>query len=91
MSQRQRILIMYLSTACLASETTAWAEYDGTGKHPYTGAMETEPPYWSVLEAMKDGWRVIQFPSDQAATSENAYRTGPFPFEFILEKLEDVA
>lgn len=91
MAQRQRILILYLANSCLSSETCAWAEYDGTGSHPYTGEHTEEPPYWSVLEAMRDGWRVVQFPQEQWATTDNAYRTGPLPYEFILEKLEAVA
>ena len=91
MAMRQRLLFLYLANSCLSSETCAWAEYDGTGKYPYTGAHTEEPPYWSVLEAMQDGWRVVQFPSEQWATKDNAFHTGPLPYEFILEKLEDAA
>jgi hypothetical protein len=99
MSARQRILILYLANSCLASETCAWAEYDGTGKHPYADTLgdadsdviDMKPPYGSVLEAMLDGWRVIKFPAEQALTSDNAGRTGPLPYEFILEKIESVA
>lgn len=91
MAQRQRILVLFLSNGCLASETCAWAEYDGTGRHPYHDEGEgAAPPYRSVLAAMRDGWRVIQFPGEQPLTADNAGRTGPLPYEFILEKLEDV-
>ncbi len=91
MALRQRILILYLTTSCLASETCAWSEYDGTGLYPYTGDSPDEPPYWNVLEAMRDGWRVVKFCSEQMASADNAYRTGPLPFEFILEKMEEVS
>jgi hypothetical protein len=99
MPDRQRILILYLANSCLASETCAWAEYDGTGRHPYVepisdddgDVVDMKAPYASVLEAMLDGWRVIKFPGEQALTSDNAGRTGPLPYEFILEKIETVA
>lgn len=95
MPVRQRLLILYLANSCLASETCAWAEYDGTGNHPYADTLgdsdEMKPPYPSVLMAMRDGWRVIHFPAEQPLTADNAGRTGPLPYEFILEKLEDVA
>jgi hypothetical protein len=95
MSARQRILILYLANSCLASETCAWAEYDGTGLHPYADTIgqdgsDPQPPYASALAAMKDGWRVIRFPAEQWLTTDTAGRTGPLPYEFILEKIEDV-
>ena len=91
MPQRQRLMFLYLSSSCLASETCAWANYDGTGKHAYDASEDQEPPYPSVLAAMQDGWRVVQFPSEQNLTADNAGRTGPLPYEFVLEKMEDVA
>lgn len=88
MADRQRLLILYLSTSCLAGETCAWAEYDGTGRYPYVDEEGAMPPYPSVLAAMRDGWRVIKFPVEQPLTADNAGRTGPLPYEFILERIE---
>jgi len=88
MADRQRLLMLYLSTSCLASETCAWAEYDGTGRHPFADEEDAKPPYPSVLAAMRDGWRVIKFPVEQPLTADNAGRTGPLPYEFILERIE---
>lgn len=84
---RQRLLVLYLQNACLTSDVVVWAEYDGTGRSDFEGDAR-EPPYASVLEAMRDGWRVIKFPEIQASTIDNGYVSGPLPNEFVLEKLE---
>ncbi len=53
---------------------------DGQLKEP-----EEEPwPYDCVLDATKDGWRVISFPNMALCLDEN--RTYGLGFEFILEK-----
>ena len=88
-SLRQRLLVLYLQNSCLTSEVVVWAEYDGTGREDFQGD-EREPPYRSVLAAMRDGWRVIKFPEVQASTVDNGYVSGPLPNEFVLEKLEEV-
>ena len=67
MSMRQKLLVLYLRSPDLASQVGSWTIYDGTGNtRPTTGDSET-PPYNSVLEAMQDGWRVIQFPQQWPA------------------------
>ena len=52
----------------------------------------TEPdeahwPYRTVLEAIRDGWRVIQFPNLALMTDES--RTYGLGCEFILERLRE--
>jgi hypothetical protein len=42
-------------------------------------------PYQNVLEAIRDGWRVIQFPNLALVPDEN--RPTGLGCEFILEKL----
>jgi hypothetical protein len=41
-------------------------------------------PYQSVLEAIRDGWRVIKFPELALTMDEN--RTTGLGFEFVLER-----
>ena len=43
-----------------------------------------EWPYQSVLEAIRDGWRVVKFPELALNTDES--RTYSLGFEFILER-----
>ena len=47
----------------------------------------SQPPYDSVLAAMKDGWRVIQVPSLQTAPAGQEHETAFLRFEYVLEKL----
>jgi hypothetical protein len=44
-------------------------------------------PYHTVLDAIRDGWRVIQFPNLALLTDES--RTYGLGCEFILERLKE--
>ena len=43
-----------------------------------------------IVEAMRDGWRVIQFPQQFPAYPDMEYNTSFLKFEYILEKLEEI-
>ncbi len=49
--------------------------------------LETRWPYRTVLEAIRDGWRVIQFPNLALMMDES--RTYGLGCEFILERLRE--
>lgn len=85
---RQKILILYSHTPDLNSSIGGWAVYDGTGKEHHTTGDSAEPPYNSVLDAMKDGWRVIQLPLQFPAYPGMELSTSYLRWEYILEKLE---
>ena len=87
---RQQLLVLHLHTPDLNSQVVAWAMYDGTGKKRYTTGDSETPPYSSVVEAMRDGWRVIQFPQQFPAYPGMEYHTSYLRFEYILEKLEEI-
>lgn len=86
---RQKILILYAGTPDLRSGIGAWAIYDGTGKEHHTTGDSDTPPYKSVLAAMRDGWRVIQFPQQFPAYPGMELTTSYLRFEYILEKMEE--
>jgi hypothetical protein len=87
---RQQLLILYSRTPSLHDRIGAWALYDGTGRSsPTTGDSDT-PPYGSVLEAMRDGWRVIQLPQQSPASPGLETSTSYLRWEYVLEKLEEV-
>lgn len=50
---------------------------------------ESRWPYRTVLDAIRDGWRVIQFPNLALMTDES--RTYALGCEFILERLRERA
>ena len=92
MPQRQQLLMLYTNYADLTTGVGAWSFYDGTGQqaHP-THGDNTKPPYNTVIEAMKDGWRVIQLPQLIPAYPGTEYTTSFLKFEVILERMVEVA
>ena len=83
-------MILWLHTPDLNSAVGAWAIYDGTGRERHTTADSEEPPYHSVVDAMKDGWRVMQLPQQFPAYPGMEYNTSYLKFEYILEKMEEI-
>lgn len=84
---RQKILILYSGTPDLRSSIGAWAIYDGAGQSHHTTGDSDTPPYNSVLAAMRDGWRVVQFPQQFPAYPGMELSTSYLRFEYILEKI----
>lgn len=82
---QRRQLVLYLSAQStnMRSPISAWVLYDPTQPH------DPQPPspnslYNTVLDAIADGWRVVQFPISKLYEyrDENDY----IGYEFILEK-----
>ena len=87
---RQQLLVLYAGNSTPDSPVVAWSVYDGTGKSSFEAKGEAKPPYGSVLEAMKDGWRVIQYPPLRDPEPGREHQMGFLKFEFVLEKMEDL-
>ena len=83
-SQKQLLLYLYSKSTNPRSPIGGWALYDATAPdEPVLPSQDA--PYTSVLDAVKDGWRIVQFPRPELYTFtdvDNAYLT----YEFILEK-----
>lgn len=83
-SEKQLLLYLYSKSTNLRSPLGAWALYDATAPdEPMLPSQEA--PYASVLDAVNDGWRIVQFPRPELynfTDVDNAYLT----YEFILEK-----
>ena len=90
MSVRQKVLVLYLKSSALDAEVLGWARYDGTGKERHMAGDSQEPPYRSGLEALHDGWRLIQASPLVAETPGNEFRTSYLKYEFFFEKLERI-
>lgn len=82
--KKQLILYLYSKSTNLRSPLGGWALYDTTATdEPVLPSQDA--PYASVLDAVNDGWRIIQFPRPELynfTDVDNAYLT----YEFILEK-----
>lgn len=83
-SKKQLILYLYSKSTNLRSPLGGWALYDATAPdEPILPSQDA--PYTSVLDAVNDGWRIVQFPRPELynfTDVDNAYLT----YEFILEK-----
>ena len=83
-SQKQLLLYLYSKSTSLRSPLGGWALYDATASdEPILPSQDA--PYTSVLDAVRDGWRVVQFPRPELynfTDVDNAY----LGYEFILEK-----
>ena len=81
---RQLVLYLNSRSSNMRSSLSSWVLYDPNQPHEPTLPAQ-EPPYGSVLEAVADGWRIVQFPISKLYSYEridNNY----LGFEFILEK-----
>jgi len=87
--QKQQLLILYLYRSALDSRVCGWSRYDGASDVDPVAGEEDEPPYASALDAMRDGWRVIQMSEIAPQETELAYEPGYMAFEVILEKMVD--
>ena len=81
---RQMVLYLYSKSTNMRSAIASWALYDSTV--PYEPTLPSQDvPYASVIEAVNDGWRIVQFPRSelhQFSDVDNTY----LGYEFILEK-----
>ncbi len=85
---RQKVLVLYLATSALDSAVKGWSVYDGTGRERHTTGDSLEPPYESGLDALKDGWRLIQASQLIPPASGEEYTTSFMKYEYFFEKLE---
>ena len=85
--QRQQVMVLYLATSALDTGVVAWSFYDGTGETRHMAGDEEEPPYRTGLDALKDGWRLIQASPLVTHVPGNEFKTDYLKYEFFFEKL----
>ena len=83
-------MVLYLSNSALDAGVVAWAFYDGTGMERHMSGDADKPPYGSGVEALKDGWRLIQASPLIDHASGEEFRTGYLRYEFFFEKMVNV-
>jgi hypothetical protein len=79
----QCVLYLYSKSTSMRAGIAGWVLVDPT--QPYEPALPSqEAPYGSVVEAVRDGWRIVQFPNPALysfSDTDNRY----VGYEFILE------
>jgi hypothetical protein len=90
MATRQQVLVLYLATSALDTAVVGWSLYDGASGEP-TPPVDPEPtpPYPTGLDALRDGWRLIQtsglHPPTPGAERGVSYLLHEFTFEKLVE------
>ena len=83
-SRRQSVLYLSSQSTNMRSPISAWVLFDPSQPHA-PRAPSQDPLYNSVLEAVADGWRIVQFPIAKLyeyREVDNDY----IGYEFILER-----
>ena len=81
--KRQDVLYLQVSGTSLASDVVGMSIVE-SGEISAGPSNPDEWPYQTVLDAIRDGWRIIKFP--EMALLMNEERTYGLGCEFILEK-----
>lgn len=83
----QKLLYLYALQPTVRAMLVATTLQDPKAEAPcQIDPMAPELPYQCVMDAMADGWRVIQFPDHRGPYQEG--RLDMLGYEFVLEKLE---
>jgi hypothetical protein len=90
-SVRQQVLFLYLASSALDAAVVGWSSYDGAGEGP-TPPVDADPtaPYPTGLDALRDGWRLIQVSPLTPPAPGAERRTSYLQHEFVFEKLVEV-
>ena len=86
----QDVLVLFQTMPGLDTQVSAWAYYEaskGTGIKDLV--EEDEPPYRNAMEAMRDGWQVIQMSEMKHYSADEGYELGPLPYQTVLSKLNE--
>jgi hypothetical protein len=89
-TQRQEVLVLYLSNSSLEGKVVAWSRFDPTKESIDEVGDEPEAPYDTGLDALRDGWRLFQaaqlVPSDPGAEYATSFQRFEFWFERFIEE-----
>ena len=87
--ERQQVLYIWASGSSLDSSTVGWAFHDGTdGAGPKL--PDASPPYPTGVEALSDGWMLLQSSQLIAPTPGDEHLNAYLDFEFVFERRIDV-
>jgi len=88
--RRQRVLVLYLENSSLDARVVSWALWDGTGAERRMPGDADQPPYATGLDALLDGWRLIQFSPLMPHAPGAEFTTDYLKYEFVFEELVEV-
>lgn len=82
-AERQQLLFLWTADSSLASSVVAWTFHDGND----LAADRADAPYRRGVDALADGWRLIQ--SSQLVTRPvgDEHQHGVLEFEWLFERV----
>jgi len=87
-SSRQQVLMLWLASPTLDSRVLGWSFFDGTaGAGPQPQA---DPPYGTGVEALVDGWRMLQMSPLIPPVPGHERETSFLKHEFVFERLVEL-
>jgi hypothetical protein len=87
----QDILILFQTSPGLDSAAIGWSRYESSkGTRISDLVDELEPPYENAMEAMRDGWQVIQMSELKPRSPDDAYEDGPLPYQTVLAQYREI-
>jgi hypothetical protein len=88
-AQRQQVLLLWLASSSLDGRVLGWTFFDGAaGAGP---SLAGDPPYGTGVEALIDGWRLIQMSALQPAAPGHERQTSFLKHEFLFERMVESA
>jgi len=87
---RQKVLVLYLSTSSLDSPVVGWSFFDGSTTEAGEAGDQPVPPYETGLDALRDGWRLVQASQLLPPAPGGEYATSFQKFEFFFEQLVEL-
>lgn len=90
MPRVQDILVLFQTTPALDAPPVSWAYYEASKGPVHDLVEENDPPYKNALEAMRDGWQVIQMSELKHRSSTDGYELGPLPYQTVLSKFNEI-
>ena len=88
MTTRQQVLFLYLASSALDASVVGWSRDDGDQRGP-TPPVADRPsaPYATGVDALRDGWRLLQVSPVQSPHPGDERRTSALQHEFVFERL----
>ena len=87
----QDIIVLFQTTPGLDAAVAAWSRYEASkGTRISDLVDEREPPYGNAMEAMRDGWQVVQMSELKQRSPEEALEDGPLPYQTVLAKYNEM-
>jgi IS1 family transposase len=82
-TERQQLLWLWTADSNLVSGVVAWTYHDGND----LSADLMDVPYERGVDALGDGWRLIQASPLSTRSADDAHATGVLEYEWLFERI----